>query len=479
MAHFRCALRRAFAAVLLAVLIAGPVAVRLNGQAVAEDTRQTAASSAATALDRYVAAPDPAYKYDVVSTTPGDGYTATLIDMTSQSWRTPGEVDRTLWKHWVTIIRPSFVQHTKALLFITGGSNDAPAPKSQDENLVRVAVATKSVVAEVRMIPNQPLVFGGDQKKRIEDDLVSYTWDKFMRGGDEQWPARLPMTKAAVRAMDTVVSACAKDQLTIDGFVVSGASKRGWTAWTTAAVDKRVVAIAPLVIDLLNIVPSFRHHLGVYGYYAPAVADYEELGLMERILEDSPRARELMKIEEPYEYRDRLTMPKFLVNATGDQFFLPDSWQFYYENLPGTKYMRYVPNTDHSMRGSDVWSSVAAFYNAVLTNAPLPQFTWKVEADGTIRVHTKDAPAKVTLWQATNPGARDFRLSSIGPKWRSTPLTQSAPGEFVAKVLPPPHGYTAFVVELTYPSGLAKAPFTFTTGVKVVPDVEPLRDLVK
>jgi PhoPQ-activated pathogenicity-related protein len=277
--------------------------------------------------------------------------------------------------------------------------------------------------------------------------------------------------------MDTVVSACAKDNVTIDRFVVAGASKRGWTTWTTAAVDGRVVAIMPLVIDLLNIIPSFKHHLGAYGYYAPAVADYEQLGIME--LQDSPRYRDLMKIEEPFEYRDRLTMPKFIVNATGDQFFLPDSWQFYFDALPGTNYLRYVPNTDHSLRGSDVWSSATAFYDAILNHTPMPRFTWRVEQDGTIRVRTRDTPTKVTLWQATNPGARDFRLGSIGAKWKGTALAQGAPGEYVARVDPPAHGFTAYMVEVRFPSGLAEAPFTFTTGVKVVPDIEPLRDLVK
>jgi PhoPQ-activated pathogenicity-related protein len=138
-----------------------------------------------------------------------------------------------------------------------------------------------------------------------------------MRTGEDTWPARLPMTKSAVRAMDTVQSVLKSDaggNTTIDGFIVAGASKRGWTTWTTAIVDKRVVAIIPIVIDLLNVEPSFRHHFASYGYYAPAVGDYEELNIMS--WQGTPQYRNLMKIEEPYEYRNRLTMPKFIINAT-------------------------------------------------------------------------------------------------------------------------------------------------------------------
>ena len=435
-----------------------------------------APGAARTALDRYVESPDPSYRYELAGTIPGDGYTAFVIDMTSQTWRAPGEVDRSVWRHWLTVIKPAEVKHKKAFLYITGGNNTSDPPKTPDENLVRMAAATGSVVAELRMVPSEPLKFADAKEPLTEDGIIAYTWDKFLRGGDEQWPLRLPMTKAAVRAMDTVVSYCAGSNLAIDGFVVSGASKRGWTAWSTAAVDRRVVAVVPMVIDLLNMVPSFRHHQAVYGYYAPSVADYEDAGILQWL--DKPRFRALMEIEEPYEYRDRLAMPKYMVNATGDQFFLPDSWQFYVNHLPGTKYMRYVPNTDHSLRGSDMWLTVLAFYNAILNNAPLPQFTWQIEKDGAIRVRTTDAPSAVTLWQATNPGARDFRLSSIGKKWKGTPLEARSAGEYVARVPRPFRGFTAYVVELTFPSGVPGAPFKFTTGGKVVPDVEPFRDVV-
>ena len=88
-----------------------------------------------------------------------------------------------------------------------------------------------------------------------------------------------------------------------------------------------------------------------YGFYSPAVKDYEDLGIMKWT--GTPEYDALMKIEEPYEYRDRLTMPKFIVNAAGDQYFLPDSSRFYFDDLKGEKYIRYVQNTDHSLQNSD------------------------------------------------------------------------------------------------------------------------------
>ena len=73
-------------------------------------------------------------------------------------------------------------------------------------NLTALAVDTGTVVTELRMVPNQPLTFAGETKGRTEDSLIAYSWDKFLRGGDDNWPARLPMTKSAVRAMDSVTS---------------------------------------------------------------------------------------------------------------------------------------------------------------------------------------------------------------------------------------------------------------------------------
>jgi len=428
--------------------------------------------AAETALDRYIKKPDSTYRYEVVTNIPCGGCTATVLDMKSQTWRKPAEIDRTVWQHWLTVIQPEKVSSNVALLFITGGSNGGKPPAQANLMLASMAKEVGIVTVELRMVPNQPITMAGETRQRSEDSFIAYTWDKHLRGGDEEWPLRLPMTKAAVRAMDAVTDFCKSSKgggVTVDRFVVAGGSKRGWTTWTTAAVDQRVIAIAPMVIDMLNVEKSFIHHWRVYGFWAPAVGDYVEMKLMDWM--GSKENAALMKIEEPYHYRDRLTLPKFIVNAAGDQFFLPDSSQFYFKDLKGEKLLRYVPNTDHSLRNSDAIMSLTAWLQSIVSGKPRPRYSWKISKDGVIRVQAVDPPTDVKLWQATNPSARDFRLEKIGPAYKSTVLTPEK-GEYAGRVSKPESGFTAYFVELTYP-GPGKYPIKVTTDVKVTPDVYP------
>jgi PhoPQ-activated pathogenicity-related protein len=441
---------------------------RLLGVLAAFTTLTLAAASKETALDRYVHAPDASYKWELVNTIPGEGFKAYVLDLTSQTWKPPVEPDRTVWKHWLTIVVPDKVEYTTGFLYITGGNNNNKAPEKADQMIVDIATTTNSVVAQLNMVPNQPLNFPDAKTKDLtEDAFIAYTWDKFLRTGDEMWPARLPMTKSAVKAMDAVTEFM-KQKVTT--FMVAGGSKRGWTTWTTAAVDKRVVAIAPMVIDLLNNEKSFEHHYRAYGFYSPAVKDYENLDIMK--WNGTPQMKALMKIEEPYEYRDRLTMPKYIVNAAGDQYFLPDSSRFYFDDLKGEKYLRYVQNTDHSLKNSDARDGLIAFYDAFLKKQARPRFFWKFEDDGSIKVTTVTKPSEVKLWQANNPEKRDFRLMSIGPAYKSTVLTEQKDGVYIGKVEKPEKGYTAYFIELTFPGG-TKYSMKFSTAVRVNPDTLP------
>jgi PhoPQ-activated pathogenicity-related protein len=431
-----------------------------------------------TPLDDYVKAPDDNYKYRLVNTIEGKGFTAYVLEMNSQAWRSKDEVDRTVWKHWLTIIKPDKVASNKALLWITGGDNKRSAPDKPDSMVANIAMKSKTVVAEIRMVPNQPLVFPDDGRDRYEDAIISYTFNKFMKTGDSTWPLLLPMVKSAVRAMDTIqshISSVTKNKLNINGFVVSGGSKRGWTTWLTAAVDKRVVAIVPVVIDVLNMAEQMNHHYSAYGFYSKAIEDYEAMDIFSRL--DTPGGQKLRSFIDPYSYRSRYTIPKYLINSSGDQFFVSDSAQFYFHDLIGPKYLRYVPNTDHGLDDSDAVESLMSFYAAILRGAPLPEFSWKVRSDGALEVRTKTKPKAVKLWKATNKDARDFRLETIGKAWKGTDIGSRGRGRgtFLAKVPEPAKGWTAFFVELTYDSGIG-IPYKFTTQIKVVPDVLPFAE---
>ena len=62
--------------------------------------------------------------------------------------------------------------------------------------------------------------------------------------------------------------------------------------------------------------------------------------------------QEIGRVVDPYRYlfNSNLTnIPKLMIDSAGDEFFVPDSAQFYYSDIPGPKYIRYIPNTGHGL----------------------------------------------------------------------------------------------------------------------------------
>src|SRR5258706_3158554 len=438
-----------------------------------------ASTAQQTALDRYAAQRDPVYGWKLIRTIPGEGYQTHVLELRSKTWQTEKDVDRPVWKHWLTIVRPDRVTTNKALLMIGGGKNGDPAPEKPSARAVLIATETGSVVADLGMVPNQPLRFTDSMDKpRSEDDLIAYSRVKHFTTKDDTWLVRLAMVKSGVRAMDAIQEFLASEagaKLKVDQFVVEGGSKRGWTTCLVGAVDPRVVAIMPVVIDALNSEAITKHHFEAYGFFSPALGDYVRHGLFPHKI-GTPEYQAVLKIEDPYNYRNRpqLKMPKYMINASGDQFFLPDGSQFYYDNLPDEKHLRYVPNAKHNLAGSDATESILAFYQAIVSGTPRPRFTWKKQSDGSLVVKVVDKPSEVRIWQATNPQARDFRVDTIGNAYQASMLAPEKNGTYVGKVAKPEKGFTAFFVELTYP-GPGSYPFKFTTEVSVVPDVLPHR----
>ena len=115
------------------------------------------------------------------------------------------------------------------------------------------------------------------------------------------------MTKGAVKAMDTVTNFLTSDTapaeiqalgLNPSKYFVAGASKRGWTTWTTAAVDPRVIGIMPVVMDELNFVENIKHHYRSYGGWSFALEDYWVLNLTKYF--NDPKMQQMCDSSTPF-----------------------------------------------------------------------------------------------------------------------------------------------------------------------------------
>jgi PhoPQ-activated pathogenicity-related protein len=434
-------------------------------------------SCAATPLDDYMIVPDPHYSWSVENVVERSNAKIYTLALTSQKWRSAEEVNEPIWRHRLTIIVPNELKTRKAILSIAGGNIQQQPSLEGLEMLFHLSHKLKAIVCEITMIPNQPLKFVDEsdvryiEQGRREDALVAYTWDKFLKNEESDWLLRLPMTKAVVRGMDAIEEFLdQKLELSTDGFYVLGISKRGWTAWCAAAVDSRVQGVIPIVIDLLNLKASFIRQYMAYGGWSFAVRDYADINLPNRW--NNTVFDRMMSIIEPFAYLDRFTMPKFLINATGDEFFLPDSSQLYYDALQGQKHLLYLPNSGHRVNPAAFSESLIAYLKFQFSEKSLPAYSWQLTPQNRLKVEASEKPIAVNLWKATNPTARDFRVTTIGNSWMSTPVQMNDAGEYEVELVAPENGWSGYFIELIFKSP-GEELLKVTTSVFVAPDIYP------
>lgn len=413
-------------------------------------------SSAFAGLKDYVARPDDSYTYEVTETREVGGCTVYVVRLTSQTWL------EITWKHWLTIFAPAEIKHPdKSLLVIAGGDNDDEGPRfdsSELKTLGIIASQTGSVCAAVSQIPNQPLFDG-----KHEDAIIAYTEEQFVEGKGEDWPLLFPMVKSAVRAMDTVQAvAREKRGAEVKEFVLTGASKRGWTSWLTSAADARVDAIAPIVIDVLNMPAQMQHQMDTYGGFSEEVADYTERGLQAKMATEM--GKKLLAEVDPYSFRNELELTKLIVIGTNDPYWTVDAANLYFNDLKGAhNALYYQANTEHDISLPGV-ATISAFYHSRLKNEDFPKVTWEQaeDAQNKLTVKWSGQGGKAVLWQATSPN-RDFRQS----QWTSSPL--EGVDHVTVNVPMPEQGYLAYYVEVQFPGAMG-IPYGNCSKITVLPD---------
>ena len=399
-------------------------------------------------LDMYIHNSDNSFRWDIVSNSRDANGVNCVVNMTSQTWHDIA------WKHSMYIVEPEKLTDTEhCILFISGGAiGDAPR-QSEMQTANDIARLSGMYVAVLWQVPNQPLLGGHN-----EDGLITETFLKTLETGDTSWPLLFPMTKSAIRAMDTVQELLRRHRnRDIKGFVVFGFSKRGWTTWLTAATqDSRVVAIAPMVINTLNMQVQSEYQMTNWGFYSEQIGDYSRRGLLAGQIapnssqEEKDLRERLWHMIDPYFYRSRVMIPKLLVHGANDRYWNLDATKFYWDDLVGPKYILTLPNVGHNLGAEQqkAMTTIAAYAKLVCSNDALPSMTWKEETkvnEYTLSV-TSNIPAKgAKLWVAYNEG-RDFREA----KWTSTNLNPlpGGRGNFLATVTRPETGYVGFYVEL-------------------------------
>jgi len=450
-----------------------------------------------TPLDEYVWRPDDSYRWELIQTQRGNAATFYTLFMISQTWYPDNLQDHPYWWHHLQIVVPDNIQFFEyGALRVEGGSSSSSPPGISDD-MEMLAVTSGTIIAKLRQVPNQPLVFLDDEelKPRTEDSLIAFTWDKYRRElSNADFLARAPMTKAVIRAMDAITEFTNTLGLGFDinQYFLFGESKRGWTTWTAAAVDdERVVAFAPMVMPTHKFVDSFNYYYTLMGGWSFALYDYYQFNFSCYL--NDPSTQRIFDVVDPYTYIDRYTRPKFVILATGDEFFLPDDPALYWDELPEPKYLNLLPNANHGMGTVEglVQRSMRSFWYAIKTNFPMPKLTWTKEYTETgarITATTDTAPVDVRVWRANTISTvrRDFRWARLNDEgdvvvqpilWRSENATMISENVFVAEFDNPEEntGWLGFFIQVRYPGPKEGEDwdFTFTTEMMVVPQEVP------
>jgi len=424
---------------------------------------------AETALQDYLNNKDKNFSYEVLASYNLYQVQAYKLLLTSQDWQ-----DIT-WKHTLTVLVPDENNYDGAMLFITGGKNEngEPVVRGGDDKFIdvmsKLAKKNKAIVAIIWQVPNQPLF-----DDLTEDALISFTLHNFKNDGDYTWPLLFPMVKSAVRAMDAIQDFATKNlNHEISRFVVTGASKRGWTTWLTGASDPRVEAIAPMVIDVLNMPVSLDYQVKVWQDYSIQIEDYVKLGIPQDVHTDN--GNEITTMIDPYSYRNKLTMPKLIFIGTNDEYWPVDAIKNYLNDIPGENYIHYEPNAGHDLDGGEnSLLALSAFFGRTLNGGQYPICNWNISQNSNqLSLSVETSPEEliaVNLWSASSAD-RDFR----DEVWTSKNISLSGNKNIDVKVDLPESGFHAFYLDLSYPDPNG-GEYTKSTRMFVTNEIELLED---
>lgn len=403
-------------------------------------------------LQDYVQAPDPAYSWSdtgrrLHGQSLGQNWTGAVLSLISLAWQPAPGAPLQEWSHSLVVLRPDGSPASSAgwgVMYVAMGFFGGEVPheyaftqspeqlKETEPDLVfaaELAILTQLPVAVLYDVPAEGLAYSNKTNDiRIEDSEVASGWARYAGippGGklQPQYLVELPMVKAATRALDTVQAFLPMEDpaLQVEHFVMVGSSKRGNLLWNLAPIESRVGAIVP-VARTLNMDRFLRYIPECWGGFPSAGWDYWYHHIFSNVI-GTQEATDIWNIIDGFAYLSKYKgLPKFVIGASSDEFFMPDYTRLFWDVLPEPKLNLMVPNSGHIVTGADFMPfvpTISAFINSVVLSYSPPELTWTVDP-GTGAITAKvsgqsPAPSKVELWKAvTCTGQRrDFRKHNL------------------------------------------------------------------
>eukprot|EP00808_Paulinella_micropora_P000719 g11524.t1 len=477
-----------------------------------------------SALFEYVRSPSLLHSWRLLpgAQLDGPGFTGYVLNMSGGHWLDSERVDRPDWWSYLTILVPNeqYLQpafNGYATLHVTGGSNDdvdgkptRPPSLSNPEVQFLGALAKQvgTVVALLAQTPNQPLCFYNDTSlTKSEDGLLAYSWARFLQTeqADAHWLVQLPMARNVYQAMGAITDFTSTLNLPSaipvpTQFILSSASRvGGWAAWLAAAVDsERVVGLAPIAFPLLDIQNTLQRHWQALGGWSYALRDYWREGVLGALaMDDRNRSAALLQIVDPVSYAANLTMPKLIVFAANDEFFLPTEVEQLLQTLPGDNLLRVIPGDGQSLSQSydKLLSLLTSFTVGVFGQLAAPAFEFSIryqDSSAEIVLVSSSPVQEVVLYSCesvASSGRRDFRATvwtadgqaqPSNVQTRSKPINQkrNEQGRWAGNVAAPEQGWVMFYLEVKF-RWLDNVPLTVTSPVGVLPQTFPFAPCIE
>ncbi len=314
-------------------------------------------------------------------------------------WRIQSQIWHGIpWTHDLVVVGEG--SHT-AMLYVTGG----PANPFDEETMRVLSQSSGVPVVGLFDIPNQPLL-----GNLSEDDLIAQTLVLCLESGDATWPLLFPMVQAVKSAMEVL-------QDRFDQWIITGASKRGWTTWLAGCTsDSRIVGIVPMVFDNLNVAAQMKSQLSAWGQPSAMIEPYVSRGLTDAL--NTEAGMRLANMIDPYAYLEHLRCPILMIHGANDPYWTVDALGNYWHDLPPQKAVWVIPNGGHGVGDAATASpTIGAFVRSIVQGKPFPEVYWSETGNDVVVLSNQEARS-YKLWHADEPtgtGERVWVVQESGP----------------------------------------------------------------